>query len=374
MSPSSSYRQRRGGGENRGLRAGADDYLVKPSQRASLARVETNLKLAGTRQAAARILREEAKPRAARRGGHRACGRNRFGTRRAGGDGRGHQAIGRTVRRVLLQRVDDKGESYTLYTLSGAPREAFATFPMPRNTESSPPPSAARDRCVPPTSPRIRATARARPIGMPPGHLPVRSYLAVPVVARSGEVLGGLFFGHSEAGVFGERAERIVAAIASQAAIAIDKARLYRAAQDGNRAAGEGLRRPCARASRASSERSASARRNWRRRMPGCWPKPKSENRPKGVSNCSWTASPTTRSTCSIRTASSPTGTPAPSASRATRADEIIGQHFSRFYTEEDRAAGAAAAGARDRRATKASSKPRAGACARTARASGPAS
>ena len=28
------------------------------------------------------------------------------------------------------------------------------------------------------------------------------------------------------------------------------------------------------------------------------------------------------------------------SASRATRADEIIGQHFSRFYTDEDRAAG----------------------------------
>ena len=33
-------------------------------------------------------------------------------------------------------------------------------------------------------------------------------------------------------------------------------------------------------------------------------------------------------------------GTPARSASRATRADEIIGQHFSRFYTEHDRAAG----------------------------------
>ena len=33
--------------------------------------------------------------------------------------------------------------------------------------------------------------------GMPEGHLPVKSYLAVPVVSRSGEVLGGLFFGHS---------------------------------------------------------------------------------------------------------------------------------------------------------------------------------
>ena len=67
---------------------------------------------------------------------------------------------------------------------------------------------------------------------MPPGHLPVRSYLAVPVVSRTGEVLGGLFFGHSRAGVFAERDERLVAGIAAQAAIAIDNARLYEAAVD----------------------------------------------------------------------------------------------------------------------------------------------
>ena len=51
-------------------------------------------------------------------------------------------------------------------------------------------------------------------------------------------------------------------------------------------------------------------------------------------------ASSTTPSTCSTRAASSPTGTPAPSGSRAIRADEIIGQHFRCFYTPEDRAAG----------------------------------
>jgi signal transduction histidine kinase len=62
---------------------------------------------------------------------------------------------------------------------------------------------------------------------MPKGHLPVRSYLAVPVVSRSGEVLGGLFFGHSRAGVFTERAERLVTGIAAQAAVAIDNARLH---------------------------------------------------------------------------------------------------------------------------------------------------
>ena len=44
-------------------------------------------------------------------------------------------------------------------------------------------------------------------------------------------MIGGLFFGHPEVGVFDERAERVVVGIASQAAIAIDNARLYQAAQ-----------------------------------------------------------------------------------------------------------------------------------------------
>jgi len=44
-------------------------------------------------------------------------------------------------------------------------------------------------------------------------------------------VLGGLFFGHPDVGVFTERAERIVSGIAAQAAIAMDNARLYEAAQ-----------------------------------------------------------------------------------------------------------------------------------------------
>ena len=50
----------------------------------------------------------------------------------------------------------------------------------------------------------------------------MRSYLAVSVVSRSGEVLGGLFFGHSQPRVFTDRAERIVTGLAAQAAVAID--------------------------------------------------------------------------------------------------------------------------------------------------------
>jgi two-component sensor histidine kinase len=67
---------------------------------------------------------------------------------------------------------------------------------------------------------------------MPKGHLPVVSYLAVPVIARSGEVIGGMFFGHKHAGVFTERSEKLVSGIASQAAIAIDNARLFQSAQN----------------------------------------------------------------------------------------------------------------------------------------------
>jgi signal transduction histidine kinase/ActR/RegA family two-component response regulator len=62
---------------------------------------------------------------------------------------------------------------------------------------------------------------------MPLGHLPVRSYLAIPVVSRSGVVIGGLFFGHPDPGIFSDRTERIIQGIAAQAAVAIDNARLY---------------------------------------------------------------------------------------------------------------------------------------------------
>ena len=65
--------------------------------------------------------------------------------------------------------------------------------------------------------------------GMPEGHLPVRSYLAVPVVSRTGEVLGGLFFGHAAPGMFTERAERGMGGLAAEAAVAIDDVRLAQA-------------------------------------------------------------------------------------------------------------------------------------------------
>ncbi len=67
--------------------------------------------------------------------------------------------------------------------------------------------------------------------GMPAGHPPMRSYLAAPVMSRTGEVLGGLFFGHSQPGRFTTTHEEIITGIAAQAAIAMDNARLFEQAQ-----------------------------------------------------------------------------------------------------------------------------------------------
>lgn len=128
---------------------------------------------------------------------------------------------------------DTGGEKLTLYTLSGAPREAFERFGVPRNTQVFEPTFRGTSIL---RSDDIRQDPRyghnAPHHGMPKGHLPVVSYLAVPVISRSGEVHGGLFFGHERPGVFTQETEEIVAGIAAHAAMAIDNARLLRTAQD----------------------------------------------------------------------------------------------------------------------------------------------
>jgi signal transduction histidine kinase len=127
---------------------------------------------------------------------------------------------------------DEHGAYYQLYTLSGARREQFAHFPMPQATDLFGPTFRGEGVIrIADVKQDPRYGKNSPHFGMPKGHLPVSSYLAVPVVSRSGEVLGGLFFGHSETGIFTERHERIVTGLAGQAAIAMDNARLYEAAR-----------------------------------------------------------------------------------------------------------------------------------------------
>jgi PAS domain S-box-containing protein len=128
----------------------------------------------------------------------------------------------------FYNKKDSKGDTYKLYTLSGAPKEAFEKFGMPRNT------------AVFKTTFDGEGIVRSDDItkdprygknyphqGMPEGHLPVVSYMAVPVLSQSGIPIGGLLFGHVRAGMFTSEHETLVAAIASQAAIALDNAKLY---------------------------------------------------------------------------------------------------------------------------------------------------
>ena len=128
--------------------------------------------------------------------------------------------------------TNEQGESLSLYTISGAPREAFSGFPRPRNTAVFDATFSGRGVVRSDDITKDPRYGRMAPhYGMPAGHLPVRSYLAVSVVSRAGEVIGGLFFGHSEPGIFSRQDEEVVTAIAAQAAIGYDKAQLYRAAQ-----------------------------------------------------------------------------------------------------------------------------------------------
>ncbi|MDN4038205.1 ATP-binding protein [Massilia sp. YIM B02443] len=123
---------------------------------------------------------------------------------------------------------NEDGQPYTLYAISGVAREHFSKFPLPRDTH-----------LFGPTF-RGEATIRSDDIrrdprygqtgphhGMPPGHLPVTSYLAVPVRLGNGEVIGGMLFGHERPGVFRAEHERVVETLAAQAAVGLNKASLY---------------------------------------------------------------------------------------------------------------------------------------------------
>ena len=142
------------------------------------------------------------------------------------------QLIGAQFGAFFYNVVKPDGDSFMLYTLSGAPREAFANFPMPRATALFGPTFRGEGIVRIDDVLAHPDYGKSGPYhGMPEGHLPVRSYLAVPVIAREGKVHGGLFFGHSTPGVFTHRDELIVGGIASQAAIAMDNAHLFRESQ-----------------------------------------------------------------------------------------------------------------------------------------------
>jgi len=117
------------------------------------------------------------------------------------------------------------GDDYALYTLSGSSKQEFAERVMHRLTPLF------SDTFHGKGPLRIADVRADRRFGewsdSPDAQPPVASYLAVPVVSRTGKVLGGLFLAHREADRFTPEHERIVIGIAQQASIALENARLY---------------------------------------------------------------------------------------------------------------------------------------------------
>lgn len=79
---------------------------------------------------------------------------------------------------------DDNGDTLTLYSLSGAPRSAFDHFPMVRKTAIFAPTFNGEGILRSDDITADPRYGRSAPFhGMPRGHLPVRSYLGVPVIS-----------------------------------------------------------------------------------------------------------------------------------------------------------------------------------------------
>jgi PAS domain S-box-containing protein len=213
--------------------------------------------------------------------------------------------------------IGEEGEAFLLYTLAGAPREAFSKFPLPRAT--------------PLFGPTFRGEKIIRAddilesplyghwgphFGMPAGHLPVRSYLAVPVLSRSGEVHGGLFLGHGQPAMFTASHEAIVAGIASQAAIAIDNARLLETAERSR----QELEQLTQTLEQRVKERTTALERS----------EQQFQQLVTGITDCAIYMLD--------RNGFIVSWNPGAERIKGYAAEEIIGQHFGVFYTEEDRA------------------------------------
>lgn len=235
------------------------------------------------------------------------------------------QLIGAQFGAYFYNTVNDRGEAFMLYTLSGAERTSFEHLPLPRATTLFGPTFRGESIIRSDDILLHSAYGKSSPyFGMPPGHLPVRSYLAAPVVSRQGEVFGGLFFAHSAVGMFTENHESALKIVAAQTAVAIEKARLLEQAQQAKQVAEQArqeLARLNATLETTIAERTAALYRT----------EQQFQQLVMGITDCAiymidpngfivnWNAGA--------------------ERIKGYNASEIVGRHFRTFYTEEDQAA-----------------------------------
>jgi PAS domain S-box-containing protein len=132
---------------------------------------------------------------------------------------------------AILYRAVDRGDTFA-FAAFGLSADEFGTFCLPTV------PDLLESLFAKRTFLRSAKVSQDLPencypfAGMPPDRPAIQSYLAAPIISRSGELVGGLFFGRELASPFADREEQLIRGIAAQAAIAIDNARLYREAQE----------------------------------------------------------------------------------------------------------------------------------------------
>ncbi|MCO6175597.1 ATP-binding protein [Flavobacterium sp. NRK F10] len=123
--------------------------------------------------------------------------------------------------------LTEDGEAMKLFTLSGARREDFMKLGMPRNTDIFKKTFNSKEGFIANDVTKHYDFGKNSPHnGLPKGHLPVRSYMSIPVVSMTGENMGSLLFGHPEPGKFSQEHIKMMQSIASQAAVALENSKL----------------------------------------------------------------------------------------------------------------------------------------------------
>jgi len=142
---------------------------------------------------------------------------------------------------AFVYHIEDRGGSLLMLSLSGLERSAIGgTLVDPSSDLLS---RIQTEGLIRSDDVRTDARFKDRPPNaiLPVNHPPVASYLAVPVVSRSGQILGSLYLGHDQPSMFDEREERVVSVLAAQVAIAMDNSFLLREAHAASRAKDEFL-------------------------------------------------------------------------------------------------------------------------------------
>jgi len=132
----------------------------------------------------------------------------------------------------LYNVLNERSELQTLFTAAGMPAELLAYFQ--RSTASEQFIATFKNHGVLRIAdvkhdPRYDSSSPFYDI--PKELLPLTSYLAVPVVSRSGDTVGGLFLVHRTPDFFTDRDELTAIGLSAQAAVAMDNARLYETAK-----------------------------------------------------------------------------------------------------------------------------------------------